>query len=55
MAGDRLETDIRMGQQAGMYTAVVLTGVTRRADAEQMTPPPDLILENLGELPGLVV
>jgi NagD protein len=55
MTGDRLETDIRMGQQAGMYTAVVLTGVTRRADAEQMKPPPDLILENLGELPVLVV
>jgi arabinose operon protein AraL len=54
MAGDRLETDIRMGQQAGMYTAVVLTGVARRAEAEQLEQPPDLILENLGELPGLV-
>ena len=27
MVGDRLETDIRMGQQAGMWTAAVLTGV----------------------------
>jgi len=54
MTGDRLETDIRMGQQAGMHTAVVLTGVAQREDAERMTPPPDLILDHLGELPGLV-
>lgn len=55
MVGDRLETDIRMGQQAGMKTTVVLTGVARRADAEQMTPPPDLILENLGALADYVL
>ena len=29
--GDRLETDIRMGQEAGMATGVVLTGVTTPA------------------------
>ena len=28
IVGDRLETDVRMGQEAGMATAVVLTGVT---------------------------
>ena len=54
MVGDRLETDIRMGQQAGMATAVVLTGVSQRSDAARLTPPPDLIVENLGELAGLV-
>ena len=54
MVGDRLETDIRMGQQAGMATAVVLTGVSRRTDAEKLVPPPDLILANLGELPALI-
>jgi NagD protein len=55
MVGDRLETDILMGQQAGMLTAVVLTGVTRRQDVVGMQPPPDFVLENLGELPGLVL
>ncbi len=50
MTGDRLETDIRMGHAAGMATAVVLTGVTRRADLEQAAPAPDLVLENLGDL-----
>jgi len=32
MVGDRLETDLRMGQQAGMLTAVPLTGVSTRED-----------------------
>jgi NagD protein len=50
MVGDRLETDMRMGQQAGMKTAVVLTGVATRHEAEALSPLPDLILENVGEL-----
>jgi len=50
MIGDRLETDIAMGQHAGMATAVVLTGVSKRADVQELAPPPDLVLENLGEL-----
>jgi NagD protein len=50
MSGDRLETDMRMGHDAGMATALVLTGVTPRALAEQAKPRPTLILENIGEL-----
>jgi NagD protein len=52
MAGDRLETDMRMGHAAGMVTALVLTGVTDRAAAAAARPAPDLGLENLGELPA---
>jgi NagD protein len=55
MVGDRLETDIRMGQQAGMWTAVTLTGASGRADAERLQPPPDFIVENLGELTALLL
>lgn len=55
MVGDRLETDIRMGQEAGMVTAVVLTGVSRREDVDRMPRPPDFVIANLGELPGLIV
>lgn len=55
MVGDRLETDIHMGQQAGMRTALVLTGVTRREDVARLAASPDYILENLGELPPLVL
>lgn len=50
MAGDRLETDMRMGHAAGMATALVLTGVTTRTQALAASPRPDLVLENLGEL-----
>jgi arabinose operon protein AraL len=54
MVGDRLETDIRMGQQAGMATAVVLTGVSRREDIARMPSPPDFAINRLDELPNLV-
>ena len=55
ITGDRLETDIRMGQIAGMKTAVTLTGVSTRADATQMTPPPDLIIDTLADLLALTI
>jgi arabinose operon protein AraL len=55
MVGDRLETDIRMGQQAGMATAVVLTGASTREDVARMAIPPDFVINNLGELPGLII
>jgi arabinose operon protein AraL len=54
MIGDRLETDIRMGQAAGMHTAVVLSGVTTHDEANSMTPPPDLILRQVDELLGSI-
>jgi NagD protein len=51
MVGDRLETDMLMGQQAGMKTAVVLSGASTRADVARMPQPPDFVLENVGEIP----
>ncbi len=50
MAGDRLDTDMRMGHNAGMTTALVLTGVTDRAQAEVTSPRPTLILDDIGGL-----
>lgn len=50
MVGDRLETDIRMGQQAGMLTALTLTGASTREDVRAMHTPPDFVLSNLKEL-----
>ena len=48
VVGDRLETDIVMGHNAGARTAVVLTGVTRREDLATAPVEPDYVLENIG-------
>jgi arabinose operon protein AraL len=50
LVGDRLETDIKMGQAARMQTALVLSGATRRQAAAHWTPPPGVILDDVGEL-----
>ncbi len=54
MTGDRLETDILMGQLAGMLTTVTLTGVATRADVAKMDRQPDFVVTNLGEIPDLI-
>jgi 4-nitrophenyl phosphatase len=48
--GDRLETDIAGGQNAGLRTALVLSGVTTLAQAHAWQPQPDLIVQDLTEL-----
>lgn len=54
MVGDRLETDMRMGREAGMATALVLTGVTRREQVDGSPWRPDHVLESVaGLVPGL--
>ncbi len=50
MIGDRLETDMRMGQQAGMVTAAVMSGASTREDVARMERPPDLVLDGIGNL-----
>ncbi len=54
MAGDRLETDVRMGKEAGMVAAVVLSGVSTREQALAASPAPDLILNSVADIPSLV-
>ncbi|MBA3870415.1 MAG: HAD-IIA family hydrolase [Anaerolineae bacterium] len=54
MVGDRLETDIFMGQQAGMQTAATMTGASTRADVAKMTTPPTYVIDSLAELPGII-
>jgi NagD protein len=51
--GDRLETDMHMGREAGMATAVVLTGVTTPDLLAASDVQPDYVLHRLDELlPG---
>lgn len=50
--GDRLNTDIQAGQNIGCKTALVLTGISSRAEAEALDTPPDIIAENFTTLIG---
>jgi 4-nitrophenyl phosphatase len=50
VVGDRLETDILGGYNAGCPTALVLTGVATRAEGEAFHPQPDWIANSLTEL-----
>lgn len=48
--GDRLDTDILGGMRAGLPTALVLTGITSREEAEASTIRADGIYADLGAL-----
>lgn len=50
MVGDRLYTDIRMANAAGIPGVLVLTGETRAEDLPGSPDRPDLVVEHLGEL-----
>jgi ribonucleotide monophosphatase NagD (HAD superfamily) len=48
--GDRLETDIEMGNDAGMTTVLVLTGASSEADIGEQGIEPDHVIDSLGEI-----
>jgi HAD superfamily hydrolase (TIGR01450 family) len=50
MTGDRLETDVQMGINAGMDAALTLTGATTRKMAQESEIRPTYIIEGLQEL-----
>jgi 4-nitrophenyl phosphatase len=52
VVGDRLETDILGGVNAGCKTALVLTGVATLSDLENWLPKPTLVAKDLEELVG---
>ncbi|MBI1877391.1 MAG: HAD-IIA family hydrolase [Chloroflexi bacterium] len=54
MTGDRLETDVQMGLNAGMAAALTLTGATSEADLAGSPIRPTFVLHQLGDLlPGV--
>jgi NagD protein len=50
MIGDRMDTDIVSGLEAGLETILVLTGVTSRADAERHPYRASRILDSVADL-----
>ena len=50
MTGDRLETDVHMGQAAGMSTALMMTGTTSASTLAASAIQPTYVLHQLGDL-----
>src|SRR4051812_4409999 len=55
MIGDRMDTDIVSGLEAGLETILVLTGVTTQAETELFPYRPSRIVESVAELVPEVV
>ena len=50
VVGDRLETDVAAGQAAGCKTALVLSGVSTKEQAQTWQPAPTIIADDLSTL-----
>jgi 5'-nucleotidase len=50
MVGDRMDTDVVSGLEAGMYTVLVLTGSTRAEEAEAYPYRPSRIVDSIADL-----
>ena len=54
IVGDNLATDISMGIESGMRTALVLTGAATKDDSETSPFRPDIVVDALAELPPVL-
>jgi NagD protein len=50
MVGDRMDTDVVSGIEAGMHTVLVLTGSTQREEAERFPFRPSRIVDSIADL-----
>lgn len=50
MVGDRMDTDILCGLEAGLRTVLVLTGISTRAEAERYPYRPSRIVDSVADL-----
>jgi NagD protein len=58
LIGDRIETDIRMGREAGIATGIVLTGVTDEEALKKIkhTPSqPDFVFQSIADVENLLI
>lgn len=54
VVGDRLDTDIALGDRAGATTVLVCTGVTGREDLTGATIHPDHVIDSLAEIETVI-
>jgi NagD protein len=54
MVGDRIYTDMKMAREAGVPSALVLTGEGTAEEARRLPEPPDCIAADIGELGELL-
>ncbi|MGW9628443.1 HAD-IIA family hydrolase [Microbacterium sp. NPDC055521] len=50
MIGDRMDTDIVAGIEAGLHTVLVMTGISDRSDIERFPFRPDEIVQSVADL-----
>jgi ribonucleotide monophosphatase NagD (HAD superfamily) len=50
LVGDRITTDVRMAHEAGMASALVLTGATPRSAIDDAPYAPDYVLDGVAEI-----
>ncbi|QAY59362.1 HAD family hydrolase [Microbacterium protaetiae] len=50
MIGDRMDTDVIAGIEAGLHTVLVLSGISDRADVERYPFRPDEIVDSVADL-----
>ena len=54
MIGDRMDTDVRSGLEAGLHTILVLTGISSPDTAERFPYRPSRVIESVADLVGNV-
>ena len=54
MVGDRMDTDVLCGLEAGLETILVLTGISTRADVDRFPYRPSRIVDSVADLVGQV-
>ena len=53
MIGDRMDTDVISGMESGMSTVLVLSGVSTRETLDTYAYRPSIVLDGVGDIPGL--
>jgi NagD protein len=54
MVGDRMDTDVVSGMEAGMRTILVLTGSTRADEVERFPYRPSMVANSIADVVELV-